>query len=79
MTKRCKRNGPARNGGRSKTERTIAQGADTAIRLASSPEVEGINGSFFDHSKQTECKFKNMETEEKLWNICERLTASTLN
>lgn len=57
--------------------RTIAQGADTAIWLASSPEVEGISGSFFDQRKQIACKFKNIETEEKLWNICEGLTAST--
>jgi len=57
--------------------RTITQGADTAIWLASSPEVEGISGGFFDQRKQIECNFKNRETEEKLWNICEGLTAST--
>jgi NAD(P)-dependent dehydrogenase (short-subunit alcohol dehydrogenase family) len=57
--------------------RTIAQGADSAIWLASSPEVEGISGGFFDQRKQIECTFKNIEAEEKLWNICEGLTAST--
>jgi len=57
--------------------RTIAQGADTAIWLASSPEIEGISGGFFDQRKQIECTFKNIEAEEKLWNMCEGLIAST--
>ncbi len=55
--------------------RTVAQGADTAIWLASSPEVEGVNGKFFDRRQEVACKFRNEEAEEKLWSICERLTA----
>jgi NAD(P)-dependent dehydrogenase (short-subunit alcohol dehydrogenase family) len=52
--------------------RSIAQGADTAIWLASSPEVEGINGKFFDQRQEIQCQFRNEEEEEeKLWNICE--------
>jgi NAD(P)-dependent dehydrogenase (short-subunit alcohol dehydrogenase family) len=54
--------------------RTIAQGADTAIWLASSPEVEGISGQFFEQRKNVPCKFRNADAEEKLWSICERLT-----
>jgi NAD(P)-dependent dehydrogenase (short-subunit alcohol dehydrogenase family) len=54
--------------------RTVAQGADTAIWLASSPEVEGMNGKFFDQRKEIPCKFRNAEAEEKLWGICEGLT-----
>jgi Dehydrogenases with different specificities (related to short-chain alcohol dehydrogenases) len=54
--------------------RTIAEGADTAIWLASSPEVEGISGEFFDQRKKLPCKFRNVEAEEKLWSICEGLT-----
>ena len=57
--------------------RTVAQGADTAIWLASSPEVEGISGQFFDQRKKVECKFRNVEAEERLWKICEGLTGST--
>jgi len=54
--------------------RSIAQGADTAIWLASSPEVEGVNGRFFELRKEVPCKFRNAEDEEKLWSICEGLT-----
>ena len=54
--------------------RSVAQGADTAIWLASSPELEGINGKFFDQRKEIPCQFRNNEAEEKLWKICEGLT-----
>jgi NAD(P)-dependent dehydrogenase (short-subunit alcohol dehydrogenase family) len=57
--------------------RTTAQGADTAIWLASSPEVEGVNGKFFDKRQEVACMFGNREAEEKLWGICEKLTKST--
>jgi NAD(P)-dependent dehydrogenase (short-subunit alcohol dehydrogenase family) len=53
--------------------RTVAQGADTAIWLASSPEVEGISGKFFDRRKEIPCQFCGIEAEEKLWVICEEL------
>lgn len=56
--------------------RSIAQGADTAIWLASSAEVEGINGRFFDRRQEVPCKFRNVETEEQLWSICEGLAGS---
>ena len=55
---------------------SIAQGADTAIWLASSSEVEGVNGRFFDRRQEVPCKYRNGETEEKLWSICEGLTGS---
>ena len=56
--------------------RSVAQGADTAIWLASSPEVEGVNGKFFDQRQEVSCQFRNVEAEEKLWSICEGLTGS---
>ena len=56
--------------------RNVAQGSDTAIWLASSPEVEGVNGKFFDQRQEVACKFRNDEAEEKLWSICEGLTGS---
>ncbi len=55
--------------------RTIAEGADTAIWLASSPEVAGVSGGFFELRKEKHCEFRNTEVEEKLWSICEGLTA----
>ncbi len=53
--------------------RSVAQAADTAVWLASSSEVEGINGRFFDRRQEVPCKFRNPEAEEKLWSICEGL------
>jgi NAD(P)-dependent dehydrogenase (short-subunit alcohol dehydrogenase family) len=54
--------------------RSVAQGADTAIWLARSSEVEGVNGKFFDQRQEISCSFRNAEAEEKLWTICEGLT-----
>ncbi len=54
--------------------RNVAQGADTAIWLARSSEMEGVNGKFFDQRQEVSCGFRNAEAEEKLWTICEGLT-----
>ena len=51
--------------------RTIAQGADTVVRLASSPDVEGLSGKFYSDRKVISCEFRNKKAEEKLWAICE--------
>jgi NAD(P)-dependent dehydrogenase (short-subunit alcohol dehydrogenase family) len=51
--------------------RSVAEGADTAIWLASSPEVEGMNGKFFDQRREIRCQFRNEEAEEKLWSLCD--------
>ena len=40
--------------------RSVAQGADTAIWLASSSEVEGVNGRFFDRRQEVPCKFRKV-------------------
>jgi NAD(P)-dependent dehydrogenase (short-subunit alcohol dehydrogenase family) len=53
--------------------RSVAQGADTAVWLASNPEVNGVNGRFFELRKEMPCQFRNVEAEEKLWSICERI------
>jgi NAD(P)-dependent dehydrogenase (short-subunit alcohol dehydrogenase family) len=57
--------------------RTSAQGADTASWLASSPEVEGISGKFYEDRKVIRCEFRNKKAEEKLWGICEELIKQT--
>jgi hypothetical protein len=49
-----------------------AQGADTAIWLASTPELEGVTGKFFEERGELECEFRNEKNEEKLWKICEQ-------
>jgi NAD(P)-dependent dehydrogenase (short-subunit alcohol dehydrogenase family) len=55
--------------------RTVAEGADTAVWLASSPEVDGITGKFFADRHERSCEFRNEADEERLWSICERLVA----
>jgi len=56
--------------------RTSAQGADTAVWLASSPEMEGVSGKFYVERKVHVCEFRNKKNEEKLWSICEGLVSS---
>jgi NAD(P)-dependent dehydrogenase (short-subunit alcohol dehydrogenase family) len=51
--------------------RTSAQGAETAVWLASAPELEGVSGKFFEDREEVECQFRNEHNEEKLWSICE--------
>ena len=53
--------------------RTSAQGADTAVWLASAPELEGVSGKFFEDREELPCEFRNEKAEEKLWRICEEL------
>lgn len=57
--------------------RTPADGADTAVWLASSPEVDGVTGKFFENRKEVPCSFRNTEGEERLWHICEELASSS--
>jgi NAD(P)-dependent dehydrogenase (short-subunit alcohol dehydrogenase family) len=54
--------------------RTIPQGADTAIWLASAPEMQEVTNKFFENREEHECEFRGKEAEEKLWRICEELT-----
>ena len=61
---------------RQRSDRTVAQGADTAVWLASSPAVADVSGKFFFDRKETLCEFRSNSDEDKLWSICERLTQS---
>ncbi|MGE5072863.1 MAG: SDR family oxidoreductase [Anaerolineae bacterium] len=56
--------------------RTAAQGADTAVWLASAPEMERVTGKFFEDREEVECEFRNKADEEKLWKICSELTGT---
>lgn len=51
--------------------RTIEEGADTIIWLASTEKVIGSNGGFFNRRKEEKCKFSNPEEEKNLWDKCE--------
>lgn len=52
---------------------TPAQGADTPVWLATSPDVEGITGKYFEHRRRQECSFSgNLDEVDRLFEICER-------
>jgi hypothetical protein len=53
--------------------RSLSQGADTAVWLASSAEAAGVTGRLFERRKEIPCAFRGVEAEEKLWAICEKL------
>jgi NAD(P)-dependent dehydrogenase (short-subunit alcohol dehydrogenase family) len=54
--------------------RTAADGAETAVWLASDPEMETVTNKFFENREEVACEFRNRKDEEKLWKICTELT-----
>ncbi len=52
------------------------QGAQTSIYLATSPEVEGVTGKFFDKMKAVESSpaSKDEESARRLWDISAKMT-----
>jgi NAD(P)-dependent dehydrogenase (short-subunit alcohol dehydrogenase family) len=55
---------------------SVENGVDTPLWLATSPEVEGVTGRFFEARKELPCEFRNAAAEERLWAECERLAAA---
>jgi len=55
---------------------TAEKGAETAIFLASSPEVEGISGKYFKERREIKSPklSYNIESQKRLWEISEKLT-----
>ena len=53
--------------------RTVPEGADTVVWLASSPDVDGVSGRFFEQRAEVACEFRDEVAEERLWDACERL------
>jgi len=53
-----------------------AQGAETSIYLASSPEVEGVTGKYFADSRETPSSEASHDEEaaKQLWEISEQMT-----
>ncbi len=49
------------------------KGADTGAWLATSPELEGVSGKFFEKRREKKCAFRNEAEEERLWAACARL------
>jgi NAD(P)-dependent dehydrogenase (short-subunit alcohol dehydrogenase family) len=57
---------------------TALDGADTAIWLAASPEVEGITGQFWNKRREVRCRFRDKAAVEQLWALIEQQTAATV-
>jgi NAD(P)-dependent dehydrogenase (short-subunit alcohol dehydrogenase family) len=55
--------------------RTPEQGADTPLWLAASPELQATSGRFFKDRREAPCRFRGEEGEERLYAVCERMTA----
>jgi NAD(P)-dependent dehydrogenase (short-subunit alcohol dehydrogenase family) len=53
----------------SRTGRSLKEGADTAVWLASSGDVAGVNGRFFYDRRERPCEFRNTALEERLWRL----------
>jgi retinol dehydrogenase-12 len=53
--------------------RSVEQGADTIVWLASSDKIDGSNGGYFRDRIEKKCSFINPADEKKLWDICEAL------
>jgi NAD(P)-dependent dehydrogenase (short-subunit alcohol dehydrogenase family) len=52
-----------------RTGRSLKEGADTAVWLATSPDVEGVSGRFFFDRRERPCEFADPALEERLWSI----------
>lgn len=53
--------------------RTPRAGADTAIWLAASPELEGVSGRYFVDREERRCRLRDPDAEERLWALVERM------
>jgi retinol dehydrogenase-13 len=51
--------------------RTIPEGADTIVWMASADKIDGSNGGFYNQRKEEKCKFSNPADEKRLWDKCE--------
>jgi NAD(P)-dependent dehydrogenase (short-subunit alcohol dehydrogenase family) len=54
--------------------RTPKEGADTAVWLATSAEVEGRTGLFYVDRRERRCRFTDEAEEEKLFALCASMT-----
>ncbi|MEO8360092.1 MAG: SDR family NAD(P)-dependent oxidoreductase [Vicinamibacteria bacterium] len=54
--------------------RTPADGADTAVWLATAPELDGRTGGFYVDRKERTCRFSNVAEEDKLFELCASMT-----
>jgi NAD(P)-dependent dehydrogenase (short-subunit alcohol dehydrogenase family) len=58
---------------RHRVGRTHAEGADTAVWLAASPDLDGVSGRFFMDRREIRCELRDDAREDRLWRICGEL------
>jgi len=54
--------------------KTPAEGAETPLWLAASEEASGRTGLFFSRRQEKPCRFVNEAEEERLYDLCARMT-----
>ncbi|MFN2569953.1 MAG: SDR family NAD(P)-dependent oxidoreductase [Candidatus Dormibacteria bacterium] len=54
--------------------RSVWQGAETIVWLASSTALDGVTGKFFEQCAEIPCEFRDAVAEERLWATCGELT-----
>ncbi|MBI4614262.1 MAG: SDR family NAD(P)-dependent oxidoreductase [Planctomycetes bacterium] len=54
--------------------KTPAEGADTPTWLAASPDLAAVTGKYWEDRRDKPCSFRDAGAEERLWNLCERMT-----
>jgi NAD(P)-dependent dehydrogenase (short-subunit alcohol dehydrogenase family) len=52
-----------------RTGRSLQDGADTAVWLATSRDVAGVSGRFFYDRRERPCELRNHVIEERLWSL----------
>jgi NAD(P)-dependent dehydrogenase (short-subunit alcohol dehydrogenase family) len=53
--------------------RSVSDGAETAVWLASNPELNGVTGRFFEQGSEIPCQFRDEHAEDRLWQACKQL------
>jgi retinol dehydrogenase-14 len=49
-------------------------GADTAVWLAASRDVDGLTGKYWEKRREVACPFRDPAREDALWALCEQMT-----
>jgi NAD(P)-dependent dehydrogenase (short-subunit alcohol dehydrogenase family) len=62
------------------TMSTVEEGAEAAVRLAASPELEGVTGRYFDGTREGRANRQayDLQARRRLWALSEELCGSVL-
>jgi hypothetical protein len=60
---------------------TVEEGADATVRLAASPEVEGVTGRYFDGKREASADRQayDEDARQKLWRMSEEMCTPFLD